>query len=119
MFSMTLLPGLMLLSSPLQCLTCAIGGALMESGDVARGLEAGRFPAAVWGVLAANTLLATAVNLVNFVFVKVGHVACRCSPHLSPHSLQNFTLLRCLYVLLCIAPLSYYRCSLAECTVLS
>lgn len=64
-------PGLMLLSSPLQCLICAVGGALLESTEVSRSIEAGRFTLIVWCVLLLNGGLAMVVNLVTFIFVKV------------------------------------------------
>ena len=64
-------PGLMLLSSPLQCVLCAVGGVLTESSDIARGIEAGMFPLMAWVILLLNGALAMVVNLVTFIFVKV------------------------------------------------
>lgn len=66
-------PGLMLLSSPLQCLICAVGGALLESSSVSTSIEAGKFPLMVWAVLLLNGGLAMIVNLVTFIFVKVAN----------------------------------------------
>lgn len=66
-------PGLMLLSSPLQCLVCATGGALLESSSVSASIEAGKFPLVVWAVLLLNGGLAMIVNLVTFIFVKVAN----------------------------------------------
>ena len=64
-------PGLMLLSSPLQCALCAAGAVFFESGAVATSVEAGNFPPLVWFLLLCNGALAMLVNLVIFIFVKV------------------------------------------------
>lgn len=64
-------PSCMLLTSPIQCLICAIGGALFESTEIATSISAGRFHIVVWYVLLLNCGLAMIVNLITFVFVKV------------------------------------------------
>jgi hypothetical protein len=64
-------PGLMLLSSPLQCGMSAVGGALFEARAIARSVEAGNFTLLAWVVLLLNGSLAMIVNLVTFLFVKV------------------------------------------------
>ena len=64
-------PGVMLLSSPLQCLIASIGAVFFESTDVALSIMAGNFPAMVWVLLALNGGLAMLVNLVLFAFMKV------------------------------------------------
>ena len=66
-------PGLMMLSSPLQCALCALGAVFFESAAVASSVEAGNFPPLVWFVLLCNGALAMLVNLVIFVFVKVAN----------------------------------------------
>ena len=63
--------GVMLLSSPLQCLIAAFGAALFESADVSNKIMAGDFPVTAWLVLLLNGALAMAVNFVLFTFMKL------------------------------------------------
>ena len=63
--------GVMLLSSPLQCLIAAFGAALFESADVSNKIMAGDFPVTAWLVLLPNGALAMAVNFVLFTFMKL------------------------------------------------
>jgi len=63
--------GVMLLSSPLQCLIAAFGAVLFESADVSNKIMAGDFPVTAWLVLLLNGALAMAVNFVLFTFMKL------------------------------------------------
>jgi drug/metabolite transporter (DMT)-like permease len=63
--------GVMLLSSPLQCLIAAFGAALFESSDVSGKIMAGDFPVTAWLLLLLNGALAMAVNFVLFTFMKL------------------------------------------------